>query len=555
MVLDYRNTRFSFNQLRKRRRRQHLRWAAALLSLAGVTLLILHGVQHREFRRVQEDLLAGKPAAETVLQTESRALFTAGAMRELRALSHLLEGRIEIGRQELSGHRHAKAVASRRFLDRMVDLGRYDSLGLYLDFLRQQGSSNTYHRLLFLTARYRPGEARGLAEDLSPAFREKHAKALRILEEIWKELEKGRIACIHDHSGQVVAEYEPATATIHSRVSGMDLSPFKSVLQQGLRFFTLTLDARLQGKVHAAFSNYHGSCVILNPKDNAILAAYSKPQEPQSGNAAWKQRYEPGSIIKSLTYLAFSQASDQHLFPLQCRGNTTIEGRIFYDWTRHGKVDSPETALVVSCNIAYARMGLAVGDDKLAQILRQFKFNSPPLRDRCLTFELGDFNPPPLPPRRLADLSVGLEEIRITTLHGALLAAAFSQSGSLSSPYLIATEKNILKLGIYHHQPQALASIPGGRIFARLRNAMVRVIRDAEGTGHRALLPSGPVTAAKTGTAGNPALGLDAVMIGFLPAQRPLFAFAFRLEHGGKAETHGAAVLKALLLDALSIGE
>ncbi|MBN1196546.1 MAG: hypothetical protein JXA62_03990 [Candidatus Aminicenantes bacterium] len=555
MVLDYRNTRFSFNQVRKRRRQQRLRWLATLVLLTGITLLIIRSVQYRRFHRIQEDLLEGKASAAAILEDNPRPLFTAAGMAELQALSQLLEGGLEKGAQSLRACAHSGYVASSRFLDRMVDLGRYASLGLYLDFLQKHHSPSPFHRMLYLTARYRPEDARRIAFGLGPESRTEYAKALHILETIWKDLDKGRIACIHDHSGKILGEYEPATATIHSRVPGLDLSPFVTVLEKGLRFFTLTLDARLQKQVAGLFADYHGSCVILNPENNALLAAFSKPLASSRGNCAWENRYEPGSVIKVLTYLSYSQSPDPQLFPLECRGNINLENRIFYDWTRHGQVDSAETALVISCNIAYARMGLFVGAEKLARTLTEFQFNSLPLKDRCLEFRFGDFQPPPLPPRRLADLSVGLEEIRITTLHCALLAATISQSGSMASPHLIATEKNILKLGIYHHTPKPLVRISGSRSFAQLQDAMVRVIRESRGTGHRALLPEGPVTAAKTGTAGDPDLGLDAVMMGFVPADRPAFAFAFRLERGGKAEINGARVLKALISGPLSRSE
>ncbi|HDP94176.1 MAG TPA: hypothetical protein ENN40_02320 [Candidatus Aminicenantes bacterium] len=552
MVLDYRNTRFSFNQVRKRRRQQRIRWLAALVLLTGLTLLIVRGVQYRRFHCVQEDLLAGKISTTTIMQENSRPLFTAAAMAELQALSHLLEGGLRKGEEDLRACTHSGIVASRRFLDRMVDLGRYASLGLYLDFLQKHRSPSPFHRMLYFTARYRPEDARRIAAGLAPQSRSEYAKALHILETIWKELDKGRIACIHDYSGKILGEFEPATATIHSRVPGLDLSSFSKELEKGLRFFTLTLDARLQLDIADLFADYHGSCIILNPKNNAILAAFSKPVEPSQKNCAWKEQYEPGSVIKVLTYLCYSQSPDPQLFPLECRGNINVEKRIFYDWTRHGTVDSAETALVVSCNVAYARMGLFVGAEDLTRTLKEFQFNSRPLKDRCLQFQLGVFKSPPLSLRRLADLSVGLEEIRITTLHCALLAATISQSGSMASPHLIATEKNILKLGIFHHTSKPLVQISGSRSFAQLKDTMVRVIREPRGTGHRAWLPDGPVTAAKTGTAGNPALGLDAVMMGFLPAGRPAFAFAFRLERGGKAEINGARVLKALISGPLS---
>jgi cell division protein FtsI/penicillin-binding protein 2 len=53
--------------------------------------------------------------------------------------------------------------------------------------------------------------------------------------------------------------------------------------------------------------------------------------------------------------------------------------------------------------------------------------------------------------------------------------------------------------------------------------------------------------ALKTGTAGNKKLGLDAILTGFFPADKPEYAFAFRLERAGKAEWRGALFLKDFL--------
>ena len=554
MVLDYRNTRFSFSRLRRQRRRRRLGLAAALILLTAVTLLVIRTVQYRSVKRIQADLLSGEISA-AMLDEESRPLFTTTARGELRSLHKLLTGDMETGKRNLESGGHSGLVDSRRFLDRMVDLGRYEALGIYLDFLDEHNASSPYHRVLYHTARYRSGDARRLAAQLPGRERSRYAKALQILEETWNQLDKGPVACIHDRNGRTIGEYDPATGTVNSRITGLDLSSFSMVLRRGLRFFTLTLDAEMQESIHTLFSRFHGSCVILNPAEGAILAAYSKPVSPGKGNTAWTREYEAGSIIKTLTYLAFLKSPEPGLFPLECRGNIQLNRRIFYDWKQHGAMDSPETALAVSCNIAFARMGIAVGADAMDAILRSFLFNRAGLKDRHLDFHLGTFTPPPLESRRLADLSVGLTEIRVTTLHAALLAAAISQSGSMPSPHLITTEKNILRLGIHHHAPAVLTRIPGDRNFIKLREAMIRVIRDPRGTGRRARDPEGPVIAVKTGTAGDPRKGLDAIMMGFLPARRPLYAFAFRLEHGGKAELNGARLLKALAAGPLSSPE
>jgi hypothetical protein len=53
--------------------------------------------------------------------------------------------------------------------------------------------------------------------------------------------------------------------------------------------------------------------------------------------------------------------------------------------------------------------------------------------------------------------------------------------------------------------------------------------------------------AVKTGTAGSKKDGFDAVLMGFFPARKARYSFAFRLERGGKAQVEGAAFLKKFL--------
>ena len=53
--------------------------------------------------------------------------------------------------------------------------------------------------------------------------------------------------------------------------------------------------------------------------------------------------------------------------------------------------------------------------------------------------------------------------------------------------------------------------------------------------------------AIKTGTTGDRNQGLDALVIGFFPSEKPRYAFAFRLEGAGKAEIKGAFFLRDLL--------
>ena len=75
---------------------------------------------------------------------------------------------------------------------------------------------------------------------------------------------------------------------------------------------------------------------------------------------------------------------------------------------------------------------------------------------------------------------------------------------------------------------------------------MIEVVENENGTARRARMEAVRI-AAKTGTAGSSQNGLDAIVIGFFPVEKPDYAFALRLEGGGKAEFNGAYVLRDFL--------
>ncbi|MCK5220540.1 MAG: hypothetical protein KAR14_03095, partial [Candidatus Aminicenantes bacterium] len=84
------------------------------------------------------------------------------------------------------------------------------------------------------------------------------------------------------------------------------------------------------------------------------------------------------------------------------------------------------------------------------------------------------------------------------------------------------------------------------RFFEDIKSGMREVTTDPKGTGRRASVDFMDI-GLKTGTAGEKSKGLDSVLTGFFPFEKPRYSFAFRLEHGGKAEYNGALFLRKFL--------
>jgi penicillin-binding protein 2 len=191
-------------------------------------------------------------------------------------------------------------------------------------------------------------------------------------------------------------------------------------------------------------------------------------------------------------------------------------------------------------------MGILIGKQKLADTLKLFRFNNPPIKDLFLKFKMGNFNENIKNDFSLAKLSIGLNEIEDTTLHMALISSLIASDGISASPFLIMNRKNIQKLGNYYHKSSFIEVMKNNTAYGKIRFAMNRVVEDKNGTGRRAKKDNLRF-AIKTGTAGSKKLGLDSVILGFFPYESPKFAFAIRLERAGKAELAGARFLKDFL--------
>ena len=72
------------------------------------------------------------------------------------------------------------------------------------------------------------------------------------------------------------------------------------------------------------------------------------------------------------------------------------------------------------------------------------------------------------------------------------------------------------------------------------------MVENRHGTGRHSRIESFK-TAIKTGTAGEKKSGFNAVIMGFFPAAKPEYAFAFILEGAGTAMFKGANFLKNFL--------
>jgi len=561
MVIDYKDISFSFKAKKKRARIRRIKIALLVCFIISLYFVFKSIHEYKRIKDLQSLLLRNRPGqAAVMLKKIEGSLFYPDSKKELRALVYLFNKEISPAEKVLGKLQdRSTSVTSKVFLDYFLDNARYRELRVYTDYLLKKGEEARFYKILVETAFFNSDQSRELIKQLSSAEKLEKEKTLNIIDDIHKELESGKINTHFDLNGSPLAHYDIDKKKMVPLVAGIDFSPFEADLESSLKFYKMTIDKRVQEKIHRLFRDYSGSFILLNLDDGSVIAAYSKPLDRKRVNTVFFEEYEPASIIKVLTLFTHLKNDGRALFPFRCQGKLLVDNKNFYDWLTHGTVSSYNEALAVSCNIAFARMGLNAGFKKLSEVLEKFYFNTGGLRDVFINFKTGRYNRKFSTDYRLAKLSVGLSNnnekrnskealVTTTTFHSALISAFIAHNGSIYSPYLIHSIKNLLSLGFYTHKEDIIHSFKDhNRIFFKVKEAMKEVVASPRGTGRRARVDF-VKTAVKTGTAGDRRKGYDAILTGFFPADRPRYAFAFILQHAGKAELKGALFLKNFLI-------
>ena len=558
MVIDYKDVTFSFKKIRQAKRLKRIRVFGIILIVILFYFLAANILESGKIKKIQ-NLLWENKRAEAAAQFEKieSSLFHPKTKKEIKALIHLFYEEYSQAEDILNTLGEAStSVDYKKFLNYFSDRAEYRKLRIYTDYrMKKQEKEEDllFYKVLSGTGLfdYRQSEEAIKLMPLEPG--EKNEKALALVNKTNAQLKSGKIDYIFDINGKSLAYYDTARKQTVSLAPGIVFDAFTADFEKSIKFYHLTLDLSAQEKVHRLFRDFSGSFLLFNLSDSGIAAAYSKPinKKKINTNTVFSESYEPGSILKLLTMFAYLKypLKNSDVFPFQCKGLWQMGGKdkIFYDWMTHGKIESCKQALAVSCNLAFARIGVRVGFKELHSIFNRFYFNSGDFKDLFLGFKTGKTGDSVSTDFQLANMSVGLSEVSITTFHSALISAIISQNGSIYSPYLIMNKKNLLNLGFYNHQPRLIEIFKENAIFFKIKNAMVHVVESPGGTGRRSKVDFVKV-ALKTGTAGSKKLGLDAVLTGFFPADKPRYAFALRLARGGRAEWRGARFLKDFLI-------
>ena len=323
----------------------------------------------------------------------------------------------------------------------------------------------------------------------------------------------------------------------------------------------LTIDPVVQKAAWDAMGNLKGAVVAIDPKTGNILAMVSKPgfdanqlavhdgtisgtnyanlladkNSPLVNKAISGSLYAPGSVFKILVASAAIESgkyTPESTLPNPVKfklpgTNTYVQN------SGEGKCGGKATvsiadALRFSCNVPFAQLGIALGQDAIRAQAEKFGFGDAieiPLRSTASVY-----------PKNMDDAQVGLSSFgqfddRVTPLQIAMISAAIANNGTLMKPNLIENVVSANLSSLYAPTPQVYGTPVSSTTANLVRDMMIDAV--ARGVSSNAKI-DGVSVAGKTGTAQN-AKGEPYTLwfTGFAPADNPRVAIAVVIEDGG----------------------
>jgi peptidoglycan glycosyltransferase len=300
-----------------------------------------------------------------------------------------------------------------------------------------------------------------------------------------------------------------------------------------------------------------GAVVALDPTTGAILATATTPSYNPNRisthnvnsairsyqtlskssadvmlNRGMQQIYPPGSTFKLV--VAAAALSNGYKPTSQVKGGSSLNlPDTTHDLHNENGSDcggDPITltqALVVSCNVSFADLGLKLGATTLQDQAEKFGFNENVMDQ--LPSATSNF-PTKLDSPETALSAIGQYEVAASPLQMAMVAGGIANGGAVMKPYIVQQLRSpdLDIIGDAAPQPQVLHQAVSSAVAGQLTQMMVDVVES--GTGSPAQIP-GVSVAGKTGTANSSAAKSPyAWMVAFAPADNPQVAVAVVIE-------------------------
>ncbi|HZQ99645.1 MAG TPA: penicillin-binding protein 2 [Chloroflexota bacterium] len=350
----------------------------------------------------------------------------------------------------------------------------------------------------------------------------------------------------------------------------------------------LSIDTKVQTAADKVLDR-PGSIVMLDPRDNSVLALVSKPTFDPNGfitgfsDAEWKKladdpnrpfqlrptmsSYATGSVFKTVTMVAgMEKGGYQPNTQFTCTGQWGVKElnvkKPWGDWKPqgHGKLDLAE-GLTESCDIVFYEVGNklnSIDPNLLADFAHQFGYGQPTgvqgLQETAGIVASPDWKKKTLReewvPGDAINQAIGQGYLDATPLQVANAYSVLANGGVLRTPLLV--KKIIPGDGTpakeFQAQERGRVAVSGEHL-AVVRAAMKKVASSPLGTAYYAFRDYKVPVAAKTGSAENQNPEDNAWFAGYGPADDPKVVVTVMVEGG----QHGGTVAAPLGRQAFEI--
>lgn len=340
----------------------------------------------------------------------------------------------------------------------------------------------------------------------------------------------------------------------------------------------LTIDPEAQSAAMKALNGRTGAVVAIDPTTGAILALASSPSfdpnllsshdaaeiqknyeelnaDPEQPmlNRALAMTLPPGSTFKLVTAAAALEsglynATSQLPGPMEINlPGTDVQ---LGNWNKKScgtdDVLTLAQALEISCNTAFAWLGMELGATAIDDQAKKFGFESQ--FDVPMAAAISRFPVDPNQPQT-AMSAIGQFDVRANALQMALVAAGIANDGVVMKPYLVSQLLGPDLTVLQNTNPVAFGRAMKSENAKILQDMMVGVVQN--GTASKARI-SGLFVGGKTGTAENvPGEPAHAWYVGFASADSAKIAVAVVLQNGGGAAEVSGNALAALIAAAV----
>ncbi len=303
--------------------------------------------------------------------------------------------------------------------------------------------------------------------------------------------------------------------------------------------------------------------LFVSGENDELKALFNDESHPLF-NRVVQMAIPPGSTFKVVSAVALLEsATVGPREPFDCQGYLHRPDRqrceIFVRrGVGHGEVTLAD-ALAVSCNVYFFHFTGEMGPRPLVDWAGRFGFGRPTGVD--LPGEAAGPLPSPENIRQLeghawrtADteaLAIGQGSLTATPLQMLRMMAAVANGGRLVTPHVVMRGEGRGERG----ENSATIPFSSPRTLSAIREGLLRVVDDPRGTAHGTVYIESIPVAGKTGTAetGGDLAG-HAWFAGYVPADKPKYAFVVALEHAGSAAASAGPVAKRLVLRMKQLG-